>query len=148
MTIQDFLKLTYLTTKERYKLLIFDKKNISYDLFLSNVESFYIERPRIICLDGFSVSVQGGIYTLCSPRKHTKIYDSLEISKPSSKDKIFIDNEDIQSYVKLQDIQDMINRHNGINISKTFKNFSSINYYKYVNNIRKSKLNCILQKNK
>ena len=40
-------------------------------------------RPRIVCKDGFSLSVQGSLTHYCHPRRDGSVFDSLEIGFPS-----------------------------------------------------------------
>lgn len=41
-------------------------------------------RPRIVCSDGFSVSIQASVFHYCSPRNNFGPYDRFEIGFPSS----------------------------------------------------------------
>ena len=54
-----------------------------------NLAEFVIEtsnqyiRPRIICNDGFSISVQASSGHYCSPREHCYFYSQMELGYPS-----------------------------------------------------------------
>lgn len=69
--------------KELQKYL---QKTISYHEFDDNIslDKFQEIRPRIICKDGESVSIQAGKYLYSSPRLDgCKYYDSIEAGYPS-----------------------------------------------------------------
>ena len=66
MTINEYLRMTteVITTKTGY--------------------SFQAIRPRIVCVDGFDVSIQAGGTMYCSPRLDgLHCYESVEIGYPS-----------------------------------------------------------------
>ena len=105
MTIQQFIKETF-----------------KYDCT-------FIQRPRIICNDGFNMSVQASYYHYCSPRETQDWYYSLEIGYPSNEEPLINqyaeDAEDfintVYGYVPIDIIEEVITNHGGINVEQTFK---------------------------
>lgn len=89
----------------------------------------YFTRPRIVCNDGFTMSVQGGTGIYCSPRLHQDWYDEMEIGFPSQEEPLINefaeDNQDytgtVYGYVSCSIIQEVIEKHGGINETETFK---------------------------
>lgn len=90
----------------------------------------YGVRPRIICNDGFSMSVQGSKGHYCSPRQMQDWYTKMEIGYPS------LAVEDLMQYAEDSDsstqtvygyvpcliIENIIFNHGGIDETKTFPN--------------------------
>lgn len=89
----------------------------------------YCYRPIIVCNDGFYMSVQGSVGHYCSPRKTQDWYDSLEIGFPSIEEPLinqYAEDENdytdtVYGYVPIEIVQDVITKHGGINVEKTFK---------------------------
>lgn len=104
MTIEEFIKATY------------------------DYKDGYCFRKRIVCNDGFSMSVQGSSGHYCSPRKTQDWYTSLEIGFPSKKEKLILEYAEekerptntVYGYVPIEVIQQVIEKHKGINLNKTF----------------------------
>ena len=94
------------------------------------VEHGMIFRPRIICNDGFSMSVQASSGHYCTPRKTQEIYTSCEIGFPSEEESLINDyaetkfnwTDTIYPCVPIDTIQKIIEKHGGINVDETFKN--------------------------
>lgn len=88
----------------------------------------YLVRPEIVCNDGFSFSVQGSKGHYCSPRQLSDNYTSLEIGYPSQEEILILkyadDQEDptntVYGHVPTDTINDVLKKHNGINIVATF----------------------------
>ena len=86
-------------------------------------------RPRIVCNDGFSMSVQASQGAYCEPREDTGDYISCEIGYPSEKEyMIMMFAEDrntptatVYARVPVELIDLVITKHGGINIERTFK---------------------------
>ena len=98
MTVKEYLKSTYSD----------DKYNI---------------RNRIVCKDGFSISVQGGTsFHYCNPRELCNFYEELECGFPSSEEKLltpYQDGNDSQlddvfAYVPIEIVEEIIKKHGGI----------------------------------
>ena len=80
--------------------------------------------PKIICVDGFTVSVQASEYHYCSPRENNAFpYFEVEIGFPSAKEETlmpFIDEaennptDSVYAYVPVEIVDEIISRHGGI----------------------------------
>jgi len=90
----------------------------------------YCFRPRLICNDGFSMSIQGSSGHYCGPRLTQDWYNSMEIGFPSQMEidlMAFAEiSEDptgtVYGYVPCDIIESVIEKHGGINVSKMFQN--------------------------
>ena len=80
-------------------------------------------RPRIVCNDGFSVSVQASVHTYCTPRiDGADEYTSVELGFPSAEDKLIIEyaedpdepTETVYGYVPINIVVKLIEKHGGI----------------------------------
>lgn len=81
-------------------------------------------RPRIICKDGFSMSVQASYSCYCEPRYTLKncSYTSAEIGFPSEKEELIIGyaeceeypTETVYPYTPIRLIDAVIKKHGGI----------------------------------
>ena len=101
-----------------------------------NIQEFNLKtgittrRPRIICNDGFSMSVQGSEYHYCSPRKNKNEYYEMEIGFPSKREQLILNyaeqkhkpKKTVYGYVPVNLIDEVIKKHGGIDKEKTFKN--------------------------
>lgn len=88
-----------------------------------NPNDEYERRKRIICNDGFSVSVQGGNqFNYCEPRRHCNMYFEVELGFPSETipelDKYADDpdnhKETVFGYVPIEEVEELIAKHGGI----------------------------------
>jgi hypothetical protein len=85
-------------------------------------------KPRMVCNDGFSMSVQGSTTHYCSPRESQDWYDSMEVGFPSEEEPLINqyaeDSNDytgtVYGYVPVEIIQEVITKHGGIDTDKTF----------------------------
>jgi len=100
MTIYEFLKITN-------KILIAD---------------YVIVRPRIVCKDGFSVSVQAGLGLYSEPNKYipTGEYTQVELGFPTNPLKVLNNDSEIYPYVEVEWVHNLLSIHGGIDIDKTF----------------------------
>jgi len=97
-----------------------------------NTFGFYV-RPRIFCNDGFNFSVQGGERNYSTPRKNEKEFRAMEIGFPSEVEELIlefaeeIDNptETVYGYVDINIIQQVIDKHKGIDVEKTIHGFDN-----------------------
>jgi len=115
MNIEEYLKFVYIEEnilREEFKLVDY--------LLLSSKSLYNYLNPLIICNDDFSISVQGGLYHYSTPKEKTDVYTELEIGFPSEKDPIMLDSDDVRGYVPINEINECLTRHGGINIRKTF----------------------------
>lgn len=85
-------------------------------------------RPRIICKDGFSMSVQGHAGSYASPRYDSTTYLEMEIGFPSKEEPLIMEFAEDKSsptgtvygWVDCSIIQSVIDKHGGIDEEKTF----------------------------
>jgi len=90
-------------------------------------EDEYVVRPRAICKDGFSVSIQGGtFFHYCSPRRLCNFYNEVELGFPSQKLntlKGYAEDKNhcktVFGYVPIKKVEDIIKRHGGIDYEKS-----------------------------
>ena len=94
---------------------------------VSDLQKYFIagpgETPKIICADGFKMSVQVGWGMYCSPRDDIGPWYKAEIGFPSSREETimtYIDGDEntdptdtVYGYVPLEIIVDIINKHGG-----------------------------------
>lgn len=79
-------------------------------------------RPRIICKDGFSVSVQASKTHYCRPRINTGPYSRVELGYPSETVTEWMKyaetpespTETVYGYVPIEIVEDVIEQHGGI----------------------------------
>lgn len=104
------------------------KKIISLSEFLSKNKD-NLCNPTIICIDGFSISIQAGVNYYCSPRANTSIYTSVEAGFPNQgvpslykyKDnKNNLDTASVFVFVPVEVIQTLLDTHGGIDYDLTF----------------------------
>lgn len=97
------------------------KRTRSYEM----VQGFHYERPRprIVCRDGFSVSVQAGEYLYCRPHINgADKYDSVELGFPNREEPLLMDyaedpsepTETVYGYVPIELVNKIIENHGGI----------------------------------
>jgi hypothetical protein len=93
-------------------------------------DTFY-RRPRIYCNDGFNFSVQGGDGKYSTPRRNEKEFMAMEIGFPSNREESILEfaedrdnpTETVYGYVDNKLIQQVIDKHGGIDVDKTLYNF-------------------------
>lgn len=97
ITVSDFLKKTYTGNR-------------------------YLVRNRIVCKDGFNISIQGGSELFyCCPRELINEYQKVELGYPSKRDSL-IDKyaedkrtiETVYAFVPIETVEKMIKKHGGI----------------------------------
>ena len=82
----------------------------------------FMRRERIVCADGFSMSVQAGESLYSNPRAVADSYTEVEIGFPSEKEPIIMDyaedetnpTETVYAYVPSHLIEDVIKKHGGM----------------------------------
>ncbi len=81
--------------------------------------------PRIVCRDGFSMSVQAHSGSYCSPRDGGKgPWDSVELGFPSAREELLMpyveDSENptdtVYGYVPIEVVEQVIEKHGGIKL--------------------------------
>lgn len=82
-----------------------------------------VVRPRAVCDDGYSISIQANEYTYCMPRVHdAEEYESVELGYPSQEDELINDYADcdedytktVYGYVPVEVVNELIEKHGGI----------------------------------
>jgi hypothetical protein len=99
-----------------------------FNLKTFNPQDEYPCKPLIICNDGFQFSVQGSKIHYCEPRKNQYWYSEMEIGFPNQEEELiksYAENESdltqtVYGYVPCELIQQVIDKHQGINIELTF----------------------------
>lgn len=82
----------------------------------------YCFRPRLVCADGFNMSVQGSQGHYCSPRETQDSYLEMEIGFPSEPDELIVSyaendtdlTQTVYGYVPVELIQKVIDKHGGV----------------------------------
>jgi hypothetical protein len=90
----------------------------------------FLVRPRAVCADGFSVSIQAGSFAYCTPRETATHYEAVELGYPNApdpdlfeymennsedRDDSFTDPTDtVYPYVPLEVIEKVVAKHGGI----------------------------------
>lgn len=113
MTVKDFMKNYRAVTEMTHPF-----SQVYGDGIMS------IMRPRIVCNDGFSVSVQGSVNHYCSPRLNLlyESYEEVELGYPSVADKLIIDyaedmedpTQTVYPYVPIDIVETLVEKHGGI----------------------------------
>ena len=94
----------------------------------------YSSLPKIICADGFSMSVQVGSFLYSTPKKAAKRYSAVEIGFPSEHE-ILIESyaeghgfendldyiKTVYPYVPVRIVDQVLKKHGGIDLAKTLK---------------------------
>ena len=95
---------------------------------MNNVSEFFkkagaTRNKRVICADGFEMSIQAHFGAYCSPRiDNAEKYTSVEIGFPSQKEPMLIDfadepsnpTETVYGYVPVQIVTNVLAKHGGI----------------------------------
>lgn len=97
----------------------------------------FVVRPKIICADGFTMSVQGSIGHYCSPRENVEFYYAMEVGYPSLPEPLLLEFAEDQTnitktvcgFVPIEIIEEIIMSHGGINEELTFKKIKTIKNY-------------------
>ncbi len=111
MTIHEFIRVTW----RQYKY--------------SHGSVYNAIRPRLVCKDGFSMSVQASDGHYCHPRRDEPPYTELEVGFPSEAEPHLLKHAEEQDrptktvypYVPTTLIEGIIEKHGGIDIEETFK---------------------------
>ena len=83
-----------------------------------------VMRPRIVCNDGFSISVQASVNHYCSPRENLfdEDYEEVELGFPSAADILINDyaedmedpTQTVYPWVPIEIVEELIEKHGGI----------------------------------
>jgi len=83
-------------------------------------------RPRVVCADGYSVSIQAGKFLYCSSdrglREDSKRFESVELGFPSVEDELINDlaedpecpTDTVYGYVPVRLVNKLMEKHGGI----------------------------------
>ena len=98
--------------------------------------------PHIVCVDGFTMSVQVGYSLYCTPKKVAKRYSAVEIGFPSEYEPLIEeyaetfykeDDEDITDYtdtvypyVPVAVVDKVLKKHGGIDLTETLRRFDGL----------------------
>jgi hypothetical protein len=88
-------------------------------------------RPKIVCMDGFKMSVQGNEMAYSIPRKTGPQFSAMEIGFPSEPEDLIITYADnpadptgtVYGYIPMKLIEQVVLKHGGINADVTFEDF-------------------------
>lgn len=95
----------------------------------THADKEYNVRPRIICNDGFKMSVQGSRGHYCKPRHNEPYYSEMEVGYPSEVEESILEyaenvgnpTDSVYGWVPVEIIQNIIDKHGGIDLEQTFK---------------------------
>ena len=108
MNINEYLE----STKKCRMSNLFDK-----------TEAHQLIRPHLVCVDGFSMSVQASDIHYCEPRESfLKHYDTVEIGFPSEEEPLLMDYAEdpetptntVYGYVPIELVDKVLEKHGGI----------------------------------
>lgn len=98
-------------------------KSITQEFLKNNVVGKYDNRPRIVCKDGYSISVQASEYHYCAPRINLEdgCYYSVELGYPNEYDELinkYADDKDsidtVFGFVPTSVVDSLIEKHGGL----------------------------------
>ena len=126
------------------KINEFIKKNLKVTNFAKNSDPLMKHMltssrlPKIVCSDGFEMSVQVGFSLYSTPKKVAKRYSAVEIGFPSEHEPLIEeyaetfykeDGEDVTDYtdtvypyVPVRIVDKVLKKHGGINMTETLSN--------------------------
>ena len=90
--------------------------------------------PKVICNDGFEMSVQAGQSLYSEPRDVVDSYEEAEVGFPSTEESLltsYAENEDnlcgtVYGYVPCSIIDEVIEKHGSINENAVIKNLKKV----------------------
>ena len=88
--------------------------------------------PHIVCIDGFTMSVQVGYSLYCKPKKVAKRYSEVEVGYPSKPEpllKKYVESfynepdytDSIYPYVPVKVVDKVLKNHGGIDLTETLR---------------------------
>ena len=89
-------------------------------------------RPKIVCTDGFKMSVQGHEMTYSIPKKVATEFEAMEIGFPSQQEDLIMEfivppgdkpTQSVYGFIPIDLIEQIIEKHGGIDEKATFKDF-------------------------
>ena len=95
--------------------------------------------PQIVCVDGFTMSVQVGFSLYSTPKKVAKRYSAVEIGFPSEHEPLIEEfaetfhQEDVTDYtdivypyVPVKVVNKVLKKHGGIDLTETLRRFDGL----------------------
>ena len=96
--------------------------------------------PKIICSDGFTMSVQVGFSLYSTPKKVAKRYSAVEIGFPSEDEPLiekyaesyydpdvdFKYTETVYPYVPVKVVDKVLKKHGGIDLAETLRKYKEV----------------------
>ena len=97
--------------------------------------------PQIVCVDGFTMSVQVGYHLYSEPKKVAKRYSAVEIGYPSDHEPLieeyaesfYDDGEDVTDYtdtvypyVPVKIVNKVLKKHGGIDLTETLRRYKEV----------------------
>ena len=96
--------------------------------------------PKIVCSDGFSMSVQVGSSLYYTPKKVAKRYSAVEIGFPSEDEPLiekyaesyydpdvdFKYTETVYPYVPVRVVDKVLKKHGGIDLTETLRKYKEV----------------------
>lgn len=104
---------------------------------VDNSHSLSMRRPRAICKDGYSISIQAGYFYYSNPRKDgSDYYYEVELGFPNMEDdiiKAYAEDEDymhtVYGYVPVEIVDKLLEKHGGIVALRENKEFGVYVYH-------------------
>ena len=113
MTVKEFMRNYKAVSKYKWGMMPFGGDGIAS-----------IMRPRIVCNDGFSVSVQGSNFHYCTPRENLldDDYSEVELGYPSVEDDVISDyaedprdlTQTVYPFTPIEVVEELVAKHGGI----------------------------------
>lgn len=147
MNVFEWMSATYITRKELSlpNNIEYDEHSILFGINYNNMNELkwaHQKKPRLYCKDGFNMSVQGGAGIYSEPRMPSEFYTSMEIGFPSQGEPEFDNSDSVTGYLTIDKIENVVNRHGGIDIYNSLKGLTNNNAQKW---FRKIKLERVLK---
>ena len=109
MTVTEYLETQYREHKEKGEMAL-----------------RYRVVPKIVCADGFNISVQGGTHShYCSPRETCNFYQEVECGYPSEREETLMPYcecssdplQTVYGYVPIDIVEEIVKKHGGISLT-------------------------------
>ena len=131
-SIEEWMKATYVSSMEYCGEEISPTINPFTNFIINQKcnEWLFLRKPRLYCMDGFNMSLQGGYGMYSRPEYNADYYYEMEIGFPSQ-DITECSFNDVGGYVNIEKLQMIITEHGGIDSKKSFKDFNYSGTKKY-----------------
>ena len=123
----------------------FIKNNLKVTNFAKNIDPLMkhlttsSRLPQIVCVDGFTMSVQVGFSLYSTPKKVAKRYSAVEIGFPSEHEPLIEEfaetfhQEDVTDYtdivypyVPVKIVNKVLKKHGGIDVTETLRRYKEV----------------------